>query len=125
MGARIAAALREARGPVGEQRGVRAIPAVAGEVARAIHAGHLLEPADDRAAQDQREHHVAGALTQPAQALGEEARDPDGERGQTHQPDEQGTARVDQVHRPPGVRADPGPGRTVKEEGVGDAPVQV
>lgn len=125
MGTRKAMARRLAERSVGQQRGVCPVPAVVRKVARAVHARHLLEPADDRGGEDHGEHHVTCAQPQSAQPRDEEACGPGGERGESRHPDEHGTARVNQVYRPPRVCADPGARGPVEEEGIGDAPVEV
>lgn len=125
MGARKAMALRHAFRTVGEERGVDPVAAVAREVARAVHARHLLEPADDGRGQNHGEHHVTRAQSKATQPCGQETCGPEGECGEPHEPHEHGAARVDQVNGPPGVRADPGAVGPVEEERIREAPVQV
>ncbi|MBX3702649.1 MAG: hypothetical protein KF822_02615 [Steroidobacteraceae bacterium] len=125
VGAGVAASLRVVAGPVGEQGRIRAAATITREVARAVHAGHLLQAPDDGSAQDHAEHHVSGPEAQPAQTRHCEARRPGGERGEPDQPHQQRAAGVDQVHGPPAVGPDPGAGGPVEEQGIGDAPVEI
>lgn len=125
MGTRVAAAGGLVRGALGEQRRVGPVAAVVRQVARAVHAGHLLEAADQRRAEGEREHHVSRLRAPGPQPLPAETCGPERERREPDDPHEQRAAGVYHVHGPPARRADPGGGRAIEEQGIGDAPVEV
>jgi len=118
VGTRIAAGARQLVRAVAEQGDVRPVAAVTLEVARAIHIGDLLQPPDRGRAQRERRGDEYRLAPQRPQAPDAQSRDRGGERSQADNADEPATTRVNEVHRPPGVRADPGPCRRIVKEGV-------
>jgi hypothetical protein len=123
VGSRKAAGARQLVRAVAEQGDVRPAAAVSLEVARAIDIGDLLQSPDHGRAQRERrgdEYRLAPKRPQAPNAASRDRRD---DRGQADDPDKPAATRVDEIHRPPGLRADPGPGGRIVEEGVCDGEV--
>lgn len=118
VGTRIAAGARQPVRAIAEQGNVRPAAPVTLEVARAIHIGDLLQsPHYGRAQGERRGDEYRLALERP-QAPEAQSRDRGDQGSQADDAHEPAAARVDQVRRPPGVRADPGPCGRIVEEGV-------
>ncbi len=123
--AREAGGARQVIGTILEQPHVRPVSAVAREVAGAIHIGHLLEHANGRRTEDQGGHEKGAGTAQVPQPRAQPTRGQrrqDGDAAQAHQPL---AARVNDIERPPALRADPCLGGGVEESVVGDPEVDL
>jgi len=125
MGTRKAAAGRQVIRPVLEQVHVRAVAAESGDVPGAVHVGADLEGADDRRAKRDGDRNV-GCLPAPrAQAREPAAADDHDEGRESDDPDQGRAAAVNQLFRPPAVRADPRLSAGVEEPGRSNPAVEI
>lgn len=97
----------------------------AGDVARAVHLGHLLKHGDDHGQQDHRRHEKACLAAIRTQARRKAAANRDAEARKPDGEDQSRAAAVQEAHGPPGAGADPRLGGFVEEPGGGDAAVEV
>ena len=125
MGPREAGTARQVVRTISQQADVRPVTSVPVEIPGAVDVGDQLQGANHGGYQDHREREIGSVTAPAAQAWQPESRHQRDQGRQSDQAHEPATARVDQVHGPPGMCSDPVVYLAVEKEFIRDPQVQL
>ena len=125
MRAWIAGRAWQAVGTLGKEPDIRAVAAELDEIPRTVDIRDLLETDDHGRDERERERYAGGASPQLRESRQPRARNRDRERREADESHEPAAGLVDEVDRPPAVRADESLRRAIVEERLRNVDVEI